>query len=150
RVDSVDLETSEGARRIACDGVLFTGRFIPEAALERTSHLDMDPHSGGPVVDQFGRCSDPAYYAAGNLLRPVETAGWCWREGRDIAAAIAADLEGRLPRRVAAAVVRVASPLKYAVPQRVAFPQAEGGLRHLQLRWERAARGRLEVTDSAG
>src|SRR3546814_7294688 len=55
----------------------------PEATLVRMGHLAFDPHSGGPVVDQFGRCSDPAYFAAGNLLRPVETAGWSWREGAD-------------------------------------------------------------------
>ena len=48
-----------GAATIACDGVLLTGCFVPEAALVRASHLVLDPGSGGPAVDQFGRCSDP-------------------------------------------------------------------------------------------
>lgn len=38
------------------------------------------PGQRRPRIDQFGRCSDPAYFAAGNLLRPIETAGWSFRE----------------------------------------------------------------------
>lgn len=150
RVESVEVETPQGRRHIACDGVLFTGCFTSEATLARMGHLEMDPASSGPVVDQFGRCSDPVYYATGNLLRPVETAGWCWREGCDQAAVVAEDLNGRLPSRTSTVIVKVAAPVKYAVPQRIAFPLAEGGMRHIQLRWERAASGRLEVTDPAG
>ena len=82
---------------IACDGVLLTGCFVPEAALVRAGHLELDPGSGGPVIDQFGRCSDPTWFAAGNVLRPVETAGWSFREGQRIGACVADDLAGRLP-----------------------------------------------------
>ncbi len=78
RVEAVRLRDG---REIACDGVLLTGQFLPEASLARLSHLDVDRHSGGPAVDQYGRCSDGAYFAAGNLLRPIETAGWSFREG---------------------------------------------------------------------
>ena len=79
---------------LACDGVLLTGRFLPEAALVRSSHLELDPATGGPAVDQYGRCTDPAYFAAGNLLRPVETAGWSFREGTRIGGCVADDLAG--------------------------------------------------------
>lgn len=150
RVESVEVETREGLRTISCDGALFTGCFTSEATLARMGHLDVDPLSGGPVIDQYGRCSDPDYFAAGNVLRPVETAGRCWQEGHDLAAVIAADLAGRLPARTTVVPVRIAAPLKYAVPQQIAFPVAEGGLRHIQLRWQRAASGRLEIADSTG
>ena len=56
------------------------------------------PAVAAQSIDQFGRCSDPSYFAAGNLLRPVETAGWSFREGSRIAGCIADDLAGRLPR----------------------------------------------------
>ena len=101
RVESVAVMSSAGRATIACDGVLLTGSFVPEAALVRGSHLQLDPGSGGPTVDQFGRCSDPAWYAAGNLLRPVETAGWSFAEGQRIGSAVADDLAGLLPRRTA-------------------------------------------------
>ena len=94
RVKAVLVSDNNGNRReIICDGVLFTGRFTPESSLVRMGHLDLDLKTDGPRVDQFGRCSDPSYYAAGNLLnQPVEVAGKCWRKGRLIGRQIANDL----------------------------------------------------------
>lgn len=98
RVESVLVSGKDGNRKkIACDGVLFTGLFTPESSLARMSHLTIDEDSGVPVVDQIGRCSDPTYYAAGNvLLRPVKVAGKCWLGGRTTAQWIAKDLQGNL------------------------------------------------------
>ena len=129
RVDAVRISDARGGEReIACDGVLFTGRFTPESSLARMSHLVLDQGSGGPVIDQFGRCSDPAYYAAGNVLRPVETAGWSWREGRATAQWIAKDLAGDLPSPETATRVKTRHPVKLAVPQRIAPPDPGCGL----------------------
>lgn len=147
RVEAIRLAGPEGEeRRIACDGVLFTGRFVPESALIRESHLVLDAASGGPVIDQHGRCSDPAYFAAGNLLRPVETAGWSWAEGRTMADCIAADLDGRLGAGDGEAVYEPRSPVKLVVPQSVRLPKSAFGLENLQLRVERPVRGKLEVS----
>ena len=99
RVDAVRISDENGnEREIACDGVLFTGQFTPESSLARMSHLELDQKNGSPVVDKFGRCSDPAYYAAGNvLLQPVKVAGKCWQSGRKTAQWIIKDLAGGLP-----------------------------------------------------
>ena len=105
----------------------------------------VDRASGGPVIDQFGRCSDPAYFAAGNLLRAVETAGWCWNEGRETARTIVQHLRGMLPATGATANVRVAGPLKYVVPQIVAEPHASAGATRFQLRAARATNGTLRL-----
>ncbi|MFZ5790848.1 MAG: FAD-dependent oxidoreductase [Pseudomonadota bacterium] len=145
QVEAVGIVDSEGRRdRIACDGVVFTGCFVPAAELVRMSHLALDPGSGGPAVDQYGRCADPAFFAAGNLLRPVETAGWCYREGARVGNLVADDLAGRLP--AAACEIRIArgSGIKLAVPQRIAVP-AGGGLDIIQLRVDRPVRGALQV-----
>jgi len=99
RVDAVRISDEKGnEREIACDGVLFTGQFTPESSLARMSYLELDPKTGSPVVDKFGRCSDPAYYAAGNvLLQPVKVAGKCWQSGQKTAQWIVKDLLGDLP-----------------------------------------------------
>ena len=98
RVEAVQITDESGRpREIGCDGVLFTGQFTPEASLVALSHLALDPDTGGPAVDRFGRCSDPSYFAAGNVLRAVETAGACWREGRTAARWIARDFAADLP-----------------------------------------------------
>ncbi|HBO7544742.1 TPA: pyridine nucleotide-disulfide oxidoreductase, partial [Pseudomonas aeruginosa] len=117
---------------------------VPESSLVRLSHLELDPASGGPRIDQFGRCSDPAYFAAGNLLRPIETAGWSFREGRRIAGLLAADLRAELPVAAPGIAIDCSGPLKLCVPQRL-LADPTPGLAHLQLRVSEAASGRLRI-----
>jgi thioredoxin reductase len=119
RVEGVMVERAGVATRIDCDGVIFTGRFVPEAALVRGSHLALDPGTGGPAIDNFMRCSDPAYFAAGNVIRPVEHSGMAAREGRDAADAILRALRSDLPDPGAAIPVSAGGALRYAYPQRV-------------------------------
>jgi thioredoxin reductase len=94
RVEKVRIVDKKGnEKEIICDGVLFTGQFTPESSLVRMSHLEMNSITGEPIVDQYGRCSDHSYYAAGNVLfKPVKVAGKCWRAGRITAQWIAKDL----------------------------------------------------------
>jgi thioredoxin reductase len=119
RVEGVDIETDGKGSTLACDGVIFTGQFTPEAALVHTSHLALDDRTGGPMIDSAWRCSDPAYFAAGNILRPVEHSGWAASEGQAAARAIIQALEGRLPAREVAIPVQAQGPLRYVYPQRV-------------------------------
>jgi len=94
RVEKVRIVDKKGnEKEISCDGVLFTGQFTPESSLVRMSHLEMNSITGEPIVDQYGRCSDHSYYAAGNVLfKPVKVAGKCWRAGHTAAQWIAKDL----------------------------------------------------------
>lgn len=87
RVEYVKILDSNGKEKeIACDGVLFTGLFTPESSLVRMSHLEIDELTGEPIVDEYSRCSDPIYFAIGNVVfNPVKVAGKCWREGRKVA-----------------------------------------------------------------
>jgi hypothetical protein len=117
RVESVVVEGPDGARRLDADGLIVTGRFRPEATLVQEGHLAIDPATGGPEIDEYGRTSDPAIFAAGNVLRPVETAGWCWEEGRRVGKAMAAALAGRLPAP-AGSRIALGGRLRYAIPQR--------------------------------
>lgn len=85
RVESVTVRSARGEEDIVCDGVLFTGMFTSENALIKESFLDLGENAVGPRVDQFLQCSDPAYFAAGNLLHPAEMGDRCFMEGRDVA-----------------------------------------------------------------
>lgn len=69
QVEAVEIERSGRITRIACDGVVFTGGFVPEAAL---------------LVNQ------PRVTLAGNVQGPLKTSGACWREGRAIARSLIA------------------------------------------------------------
>lgn len=146
RVEDVTLRLRDGTlQKLACDGVLFTGRFTPEAALLRQSAIGVDPGSSGPAIDPYGRTADPHLFAAGNLLRAVETAGWSFREGRAVGRAMAQDLAGGCePGELLP--VTFDPPVKLVVPGLIrrggpagpAFPD-------FQLRFARQARGRLSL-----
>ncbi len=144
RVRAVRIGTRDGAtRRFECDGVLFTGKFTPESALVRPSHLTLDGATRGPAIDQFGRCSDPVYSSAGNVLRPVETAGWCFREGRRVGRAIADSLRGDLAEPANRIPVGHAPPVEFVVPQVVSQPLVDSMLPEFGLRMDRPCRGIL-------
>lgn len=147
RVEAVVVRGPDGARRtIGTDGVIVSGGFRPEATLLDAGHLVRDPRTGGPEVDQFGRCSDPTFFAAGNMLHPVETAGWCWREGRAVADAIADSLAGLLPARDAVVRLETAGDmLKYVLPQVLVPDRRAAPLGRLQLRLSRPAHGTLTL-----
>jgi NADPH-dependent 2,4-dienoyl-CoA reductase/sulfur reductase-like enzyme len=146
RVERVVVRLASGeVRDFACDGVLFTGRFVPEAAIAQASHLVMDAGSRGPSIDQYGRCSDPAYFAAGNVLRAVETAGWSYAEGAGVGRIVAADLAGELPERARELSVARGVGVKLVVPQRIMLPVNGSFLGALQLRLDRGASGRVLV-----
>lgn len=147
RVQAVVVRGPNGERReIDCDGVIVSGRFTPESTLARASHLMVDAGTGGPVIDQYGRCSDAHYFAAGNLLRPVETAGWSWQEGVDTAERVAASLRGALSDDGSGCEIAPGGDsVRFVVPQRLALPNDGSGLAHAQIRLTRAARGMLTL-----
>jgi thioredoxin reductase len=144
RVQGVTLATPTGPRDLPADGVIVSGRFRPDAALLRGSHLQVDEGSGGPVIDRWGRLSDPAYFAAGNLLRGVETAGWCWSEGQRTARAILASLESRLPAPGGARISLAHPALQLSVPQ-VISAGPDGLHDCVQVRLQAPAKGHLRL-----
>lgn len=144
RVEKVVIEGPSGRQEIEADGVILSGAFRPEATLLFGSHLQRDILTGGPVIDSYGRCSDPTYFAAGNLLRPVETAGWCWAEGAALNATILRDLAGNLPPVTGSRVELQGDALAWAVPQVLATGSSPAH-QHLQLRVTRPVKGRVEL-----
>ena len=149
RVSGVMLRHASGREeRLTCDGVVFSGRFVSEATLARMGHLELDPASGGPVADQFGRCSDPCYFSAGNMLHPADSAGRCWQEGVETAEQIARSLEGDLPVSDCATTIRPAAPvIRYAVPQRLVPDSRPVGEIPIRVRFSGEARGTLLLRD---
>ena len=150
KVEAVRFTTSDGTTRdIECDGAIISGQFRPESALLRDSPIEVDPSTGGPAIDQFGRCSDTAYYSAGNLLRPVETSGFCWHEGVAIARHILADLSGDLEDSDSAIRLIAKGPaLRFVVPQRLSTMQTITGMDHMQISVNQPVNGHLVARSS--
>ncbi|WP_040488131.1 NAD(P)/FAD-dependent oxidoreductase [Fodinicurvata sediminis] len=150
RVEAVQLRNRDGRQwELPCDGVLMTGRFTPEATLARMGHLELDRGTGGPRVDQYGRSSDPDIFVAGNLLRPVETAGWSWKEGLQVARCLARDLEAPQEREGTLELRAEGEAIRYLMPQQVTLPLQDTAFQDIQVRVDRPARGSLLIR-SAG
>lgn len=115
RVEEVTLQTGDTRRQLACDGVLLTGQFVPEAALFLQDSCGVQPGSAGPLIDQHGRLANPLHFAAGNVLRGIETGGWAFREGRAVGHAVAEDLR-QGPAPAEAVRIAYATPIKLVVP----------------------------------
>jgi hypothetical protein len=126
---------------IPCDGVIFTGKFRPETALLADHPGLIDPGSRGPSIDQFRRLALPGYFAAGNLVHPVETAGRCFRDGMAAGEAIADHLAGNLPALGGARSIRAAGAIRSLYPQRLAGE----GVAPIHFQVSEEVRGRLEI-----
>lgn len=118
-VSSVTIEHLGGGHRerIDCDTVVFTGDWIPDHELARMASLSMDRRSLGPVVDPVGRTSGSGFFAAGNLVHPVDTADVAALGGRHIASAIAVHLAGA--PRPDGVPIQVDGALKWISPGQV-------------------------------
>jgi NADPH-dependent 2,4-dienoyl-CoA reductase/sulfur reductase-like enzyme len=94
-VEGIEITNVESGktRVIECDTVVFTGDWIPENELARRGEVETGKPSLGPQVDSFFRTSQVGVFAAGNLLRGVETADWAALEGRGAARSIVRYLE---------------------------------------------------------
>ena len=150
RVESVDVYSRRrGIRRLNCDGVLLTGRFLPETSLLSDGIVACDPGSGGPSIDQYGRCSQPQVFAAGNVLRAIESAAWCHREGSEVGARIAADLVDKLPHAVDSIPIIATDGIKWTLPQRLAISDSDAVSEIVHLRVDAGGRGRLVVGGGA-
>jgi len=145
RVREITIRTEGQFRSIACDGVLFTGAFTPESALARMSGLAIDDGSGGPVVDDHGRTSSGTIFAAGNLLRPIETAGWCWAEGARVAASLFEDFRQGLAERRHTVRILAGEGIKLVMPQEVTGIAASA-LPYLQVRLKAKYQGTLRLS----
>ncbi|MBP1806932.1 NAD(P)/FAD-dependent oxidoreductase [Rubellimicrobium aerolatum] len=145
RVEAVRIEHQGTLETFECDGLLVTGNFVPEAALLWQAGHELNLRSGGPAVDQNGRCANPRFFAAGNLLRPIETGGWAFREGRAIGLEIARDLRNP-PSDRSPVTVTHDEVVKLVVPNLLRRGQAPSpGFDRFQIRFQKPCRGRLSL-----
>lgn len=144
-VSYVDESGTPG--QIETDGVIVSGRFRPESALLRQSHIELDSGTGGPVIDQYGQCSDPAYYCAGNLLRAAETSAWCWLEGIHSAQRIAKDLIEHDHRQQSSVRLKIGDPaIQFALPQRLTLSDRPNPMQHIQIGLREPVKGIIKAT----
>jgi len=124
-VDS-DLRPISGTEfDVPCDCVLLSVGLIPENELAREIGIQMDPATGGAMIDQFRRASVPGYFAAGNVLHVHDLVDLVSEEAETAGRSAALFARGALASPTSVRRITAGAGLRSVVPQRVALP-AEG------------------------
>jgi NADPH-dependent 2,4-dienoyl-CoA reductase/sulfur reductase-like enzyme len=137
RVEGVLVaDTDANSRPIAgtevlfpCDTVILSVGLIPENELSVSAGVELDPHTGGPMVDESRQTSIPGVFACGNVVHVHDLVDFVVEEseiaGRAAAAYVAGLGRGSIEPGVAEASERAlvrlhpGEGLKYLVPQRM-------------------------------
>jgi thioredoxin reductase len=99
QISGVTIRKSGTEEFVACDGVIFSGAFIPEGAIIQESFDHFNVRNNSLDVTQNFQSSDPRFFVAGNALRGALTAYKCYFEGRKAARALHASLQTDKPLR---------------------------------------------------
>ncbi|QKJ88158.1 Pyridine nucleotide-disulfide oxidoreductase [Paramixta manurensis] len=147
RVESIAFRDAAGQERVmACDSLIFTGRFTGEYTLIRTSHLLHEADSGRPIFDQYGCCSDPAYYAVGNMTHPADMGDQCYQEGLRIGRFVAESLRAEASTSFQVPVI-LHEVFKIAAPNVVRCDTGSQASLTLNVRVNRYHHGEIRVMD---
>jgi thioredoxin reductase len=122
RLAAVEVTDVAGGqtRTVACDWLVFTGDWIPDHVLARSSGLALDAGTRGPAVDTSLATSAPGVFAAGNLIHAAETADVAALSGRHAARQVALFLAGGRSPASPPVPVAAASPLRWISPNLIA------------------------------
>ena len=117
-----------------CDTVILSVGLIPENELSLSAGVKLDPHTGGPIVDETRQTSVPGIYACGNVVHVHDLVDFVVEES-EIAArgaagfvlgseggeaeAVEGEGGGFDDRKDAPVHVLPGGGLKYVVPQRI-------------------------------
>ena len=133
---------------LTCDSIIFTGRFTGEYTLIRKSHLQFQPETGRPLFDQNGRCSDPSYFAVGNMTHPADMGDQCYQEGQRVGRYVARTLSEQDIRAFKVPVI-LDDVFRIAAPNVISCGNSYKGEVTLNVRVEKAHTGEIVVTDGS-
>ena len=102
---------------IECDTVLFSVGLVPENELAREYGIEIDPVTGGAVVNDCMMTNKEGIFACGNVLHVHDLADFVSQEAEMAAASAVACCEGNLPAESRGHVI-AGEGVRYAIPQR--------------------------------
>lgn len=127
RVEGVTIAAVDASRKpvpgseefIPCDTLLLSVGLIPENELSRAAGVEMDPVTGGALVDQDRQTSLPGVFACGNVLHVHDLVDYVSEEAELAGICAAAYLAGESGGAAEAWTVSARDGVRYVVPQRV-------------------------------
>lgn len=124
RVEGVEISPIENgalqpekAFTIPCDTVLLSVGLVPENELSRTAGVELNPMTGGPMVDSMLMTNIPGVFACGNVLHVHDLVDYVVEEARRTGAFAAGWQKGKRPGKEAR--IKAGSNVRYTAPGRV-------------------------------
>nr|MBC7244516.1 FAD-dependent oxidoreductase [Chloroflexota bacterium] len=119
---------------IPCDTLLLSVGLIPENELSRRVGVQIDPVTGGPIVDEGMGTSLPGFFAAGNVVHVYDLVDWVTMAGEVAGRSAAEYALGLAPAAVRRLRVVAGDNVRYVVPQLLDPESLTLGPQRLQLR----------------
>ena len=106
-------------RRIDCDTVLLSAGLVPENELSLSAGLELDPLTGGPVVNERMETSLEGVFACGNVVHVHHLVDHISYQAEVAGSAVASYLQGNLPSPSRWIRLTPGQNICYIVPQRI-------------------------------
>lgn len=119
RVDEKRTPIPGTERFVPCDTLLLSVGLIPENELARDAGIELDPLTGGPLVDDSYETSLRGVYSCGNALHVHDLVDWVSEEAARAGANAAAGIASEERDDGAYAEVHPGGGVRYVLPGRV-------------------------------
>lgn len=118
KVDENRKPLEDTMEYIPCDTLLLSVGLIPENELSLMAGIEMDPVTGGAVVDQDRQTSREGIFACGNVLHVHDLVDFVSQEAEIAGQSAAAYINGSL-RQEFSIPIFTDEKIRYTVPQRI-------------------------------
>jgi NADH dehydrogenase FAD-containing subunit len=118
-VDEKRAPIAATERYVPCDTLLLSVGLIPENELTRQAGVEMDPITGGAIVDDTFMTSVPGIFSCGNVLHVHDLVDWVSMESEQAGKFAAAYVKGSRKAADKKIPVKPGDGIRYTLPQSV-------------------------------
>lgn len=134
---------------VPCDSILFSVGLIPENELSRKARVELDPLTGGPVVDEMMSTNVPGIFAAGNVVTIYDLVDYVSKAGSMAGKNAALFAQGKLGKPYHSILLKPGKNIRSVIPHRLNLDMIRDSSFLAELRVSKVFDGRLniELTD---
>lgn len=107
-------------QEVSCDTLLLSVGLIPENELSKMAGIQLDPLTGGALVDEYGQTTAKGIFACGNVLQVHDIVDNVSLEAEHIACGVEKHLSSFLKPKNDIAI-EIGEGLRYVLPQRIQY-----------------------------
>lgn len=112
---------------VPCDSVLFSVGLIPENELSRKARVELDPLTGGPLVDETMSTSVPGIFAAGNVVTIYDLVDYVSQAGYEAGKRAALFASGKTEKSARNFFLKPGKNIRSVIPQKLNLDLVRNG-----------------------